>query len=60
MLAIGKGLAETTFTREEVDQAVGCYRQLEPMLPKHEWKSTAPRPSGLVIKSRFFRAVYSA
>jgi len=50
----------TTFTREEVERAVGYYRQLEAFLPQLAWKSTDPRPSGLVIKSRLYRAIYSA
>ena len=52
--------ATTTYSKEEVDQAVGYYRQLESLLPKLEWKPTEPGQSGLVIKSRFFRAIYSA
>lgn len=48
------------FTREEVEKAVDYYRHLEALLPTLEWRSTEPRPSGLVIKSRLYRAIYSA
>lgn len=54
------GRTVTAFTHEEVQKAVAYYRQLESILPQLEWKSTDARASGLVIKSRFYRALYSA
>ncbi len=50
----------TTFTKAEVDQAVANFRGLERCIPQQEWYPQAQRQSGLVIKSRLFRALYSA
>jgi hypothetical protein len=50
----------TPFTKEEVNEAVAFYRQLEGIIPTVEWKSAEPRTSGLIIKSRFLRALYFA
>jgi len=50
----------TTFTKAEVDQAVAHFRVLEQVIPQQEWYPQAQRESGFVVKSRLFRALYSA
>ena len=54
------GRTTTTFTKAEVDQAVAHFRALEVLIPQREWYPDAERHSALVVKSRLYRAIYSA